>query len=232
MYNPDLSEIIHVKIREKLLIIICSHELNTLWIDNIKILDNYMKLQNFDVDYCGISNQDDFDNYKDIINFKYKIINNKQQFSKICDFITDYKSELNYVWYIKIRPDIKLLENINFSVLSENAINARARVYYGPQQIIYGISVNGKGCWEEINDCYYDNHEHDIILDDMLFIFHNNIILKNAFNKIDIPDYIIQSEWVQTITFNARWINLNVIGINLENTKYNAFSGNINININ
>jgi hypothetical protein len=64
----------------------------------------------------------------------------------------------------------------------------------------------------------------------MLFIFDNNIIKTHAFDKIDIPYNIIQSEWVQTITFNARQININVIGINLENTKYNASSGNININ--
>ena len=160
MYNITLSEITQTKIKTNLLIIICSHELNNIWIDNIKILDNYMKLQNINVDYCGISNQDDFDNYKDIINFKYKIINNNQQFSKICDFITDYKSELNYDWYMKIRPDIKLLENINFNVLSENAINARARVYYGPKQIKYGMSVNGEGCWNNSGDCYYDDYEH------------------------------------------------------------------------
>ena len=91
----------------KLLIIISSHELHINWSDNIKILNDYAKLLNIEVDYCGISNQDNFHNYEDIIKFKYKIINTKQQFSKLCDFITDYKSEMDYDWYMKIRPDMK-----------------------------------------------------------------------------------------------------------------------------
>ena len=49
-----------------------------------------------EVEYCGISYQDEFHNYESIISFKYKIINTKRQLSKICDFITDYKAELYY----------------------------------------------------------------------------------------------------------------------------------------
>ncbi len=107
----------------KLLIIICSNELDIKWCDNIKILDDYIKQnKNIQVDYCGISSNNDFHNYESIIKFKYKIINSKKQLTKICDFITDYKSKLNYDWYIKFRPDMKLLENINFNILSKTAI--------------------------------------------------------------------------------------------------------------
>jgi len=181
-----------------------------------------------DVDYCGISNNNDFHNYEVIIQFKYKIINTKMQFSKICDFITDYKAELNYDWYIKIRPDIKLLECINFNMLSTNAINARTRIYFGPQQIKYGMSINGKGPWKNIGDCHYAKNEDNIIIDDMFFIFHKNILQMGAFDKIKGDIY--ENEWVQTNIYNQRKIPLNVIGINLENTKYNAFSGDINNN--
>jgi hypothetical protein len=187
-----------------------------------------MKQHNIEVDYCGISNQDDFHNYETIISFKYKIINMKYQFSKICDFITDYTTELNYDWYMKIRPDIKLLENIHFDVLSENAIHARARVYHGPLHIKYGMSINGEGIWRNIGDCSYTDKEKEVILDDMLFIFHKNIISLCAFDKLNPENTESQNEWLQTSIWNNRNIPLSVIGIYLENTKYNTISGNVN----
>jgi len=211
----------------KLLIIIISHALDIKWNNNIKILNDYMNNTNIEVEYCGISNQDDFNNYESIIPFRYKIINTKLQNNKLCDFITDYKSELKYDWYMKIRPDVKLLENINFNIFSEYAINALARVYYGPKKIKYGMSVNGEGVWKNVGCCYYNDVEKDIILDNTLLFFHKNIININAFDKIDYPS---RDEWHQTQMFNERKIPLNVIGIYFENTKYNTFPGNINMN--
>ena len=186
-----------------------------------------MKKNGIEIEYCGISNQDDFHNYETIIQFKYKIINKKQQLDKICDFITEYNGKLDYDWYLKIRPHIKLLDTIEFDMLSEHAINARARVYNGPRKIKYGMSINGQGCWKNIGDCHYADIEHNIILDDMIYIFHKNIVQNNAFNKISITKH--QDEWEHTRVFNERNIKLNVIGINLCFTKYNAFSGNINM---
>jgi hypothetical protein len=210
----------------KLLVILCSHELNVKWCDNIKILNDYMMLTNMDVNYCGISNQDDFHNYESIISFKYKIINNKQQFSKICDFISDKRSEMNYEWYMKIRPDIKLLEQIVFNELPTDSINARARMYYGPKCIRYGMSINGEGIWKNIGECSFSVNEHHIILDDQIFIFHKNVIDAGGFNRIDFSDDI-ENEWRQTEIYNMRGIPLNVIGIYLELTKYNSFSGHL-----
>jgi hypothetical protein len=213
----------------KLLIIILSHEFDIKYCDNIKILNDYIhQNSNIQVDYCGISNQNDFHNYETIIQFKYKIINTKYQLSKICDFITDYKSELDYTWYIKTRPEIKLLENINFNILSENAINARARVYYGPSKIKYGMSV-GADCLEYLKESHYDSYEHDIILDDMFYIFHNNIVQKNGFNKLDHWMIHPQNEWTHTEIFNNRNINLNVIGIYIYMAKHYSTSGNVNM---
>lgn len=213
----------------KVLIIICSSSFDLNFLDNIRIFNDYMKSNNIEIDYCGISNQDDFSNYESIITFKYKIINTKHQFSKICDFITDYKCELDYDFYIKTRPEIKLLENINFNILSENAINARARVYNGPSHIKYGMSVNGEGCWATIGDCYYADSEHSIILDDQIYIFHKNIVQLNAFDKLDEQIAARQNEWLHTEIFNTRRIPLNVIGINACFTRNNTFSGNIHI---
>jgi hypothetical protein len=185
------------------------------------------KSNGIEFEYCGISNQNDFYIYETIIKFKYKIINTKKQLSKICDFITEYKSDLDYDWYMKIRPEVKLFDIDFFHMLSENAINARARVYNGPKKIKYGMSVNGEGCWENIGDCHYADSEHNIILDDIIYIFHKNIVEKNAFEKITPLQR--EAEWQQSSLFNERQIQLNVIGINLCLTKYNAFSGNINI---
>lgn len=213
----------------KLLVIICSHECSLKWSSNIEILNDYMKTLGMDVEYCGISNQDDFSNYESIITFQYKIISTKRQFTKICDFISDKKAELDHDWYMKIRPDMKLLENINMEALSENAINARARVYNGPRNIKYGMSVNGPGKWGNIGQCKYAEIERDIILDDNLFIFHRNTILLGAFEKIDPPLGVREVEWTQTKVFTDRNIPLHVIGINLENVKHRAFSGNVRV---
>jgi len=202
----------------KLLVLVCSHEMDPQWIDNIILLRDYMI--DMDVDYCGISNQDDFHHYESILSFKYKVINPKRQLIKVCDFISS--TELNYDWYMKIRPDVKLLEPIPFSILSENAINARARVYFGPRNIPYGMSINGEGIWKDVGDSHYDEEEHDIVLDSMLFLFHNN--LKKAFDPIQ-PEYDA-GEWEQALVFKERNIPVHVIGIHLENTKYNTFSGN------
>jgi len=185
----------------KLLIIISAAELSEKWCDNIKILNNYMQNNNMEIEYCGISNQDDFHNYETIIQFKYKIINTKLQFSKICDFITEYKSQLDYDWYMKIRPDMQLLDNIVFDMLSENAINARARTYYGPKKIKYGMAVNGEGIWKDIGDCYYADTESNVILDDQVYIFHKNTIQNNAFEKNTIL-YEYENEWIYTNVFN------------------------------
>jgi len=211
----------------KLLVVICAHEFNVKNCENIKILNDFMQgLINTKVDYCGISNIDDFHNYESIIQFKYKLVNTKRQFGKLCDFITDNKSELDYDWYIKFRPDVKLLTMFDFDTLSDKAINARARVYRGPKKIKYGMSINGQGCWINIGDYFYDETEKNVILDDMMFIFHHNIIKLGAFDKITHESFEY-AEWKLTSLYIQRNIELNVIGIHLENTKYRAISGDI-----
>jgi hypothetical protein len=91
--------------------------------ENIRILNKWLHLNRSDpvtIDYCGISNTNDFHNYADIITFKYQVVNTKRQFSKLCDFITEYKQELDYDWYIKFRPDMKLLDPIDMDILKYN----------------------------------------------------------------------------------------------------------------
>ena len=203
------------------------------FVENIKILNEYMNLSG-DVEYAGVSCKDDFNNYKNIINFKYKMINPKKQFNKMCDFITKYKEELNYDWFIKIRPNVKLLEPINFNSLINNSINGRARVYKGPKKIMYGISVGGIGYWEQHKEYSFNENELEIILDDQLYIFDKNVIINNGFYEIinytDEPEH----EWFHTNKWKERSMNLNVIGINMifmYSKDRIAYSGNINMNL-
>ena len=202
--------------------------MSTEHIANIQIIKDYMAQDNRVVDYCGLSSKDDFSNYESLIKFKYTMVNTKRQMTKVCDFITQYKSELNYDWYIKIRPDTKLLAPIDFSSLVENAVNARARVYKGPKRVKYGISVNGEGYWKNWGDCFYDEEEKEVILDDMVYIFDNKVIQANGFDTIEgeTPGY---DEWKQAKVWSSRKINVNVIGINLLNTKHSTQSGDVNM---
>jgi len=219
-----LNKIIEMKV----LVILCSDEFNIRDSENIKILKKCMDdLSDVNVHYCGISSNDDFSNYENIISFKYKIINNKRQLNKMCDFITEYKERFQYDWFIKIRPDIKIIEMFDFSILSDKAINARARVYNGPKSIKYGMSVNGKGIWKNIGDCNYCEYEKDIILDDMIYIFHNNVVKMDIFDKIHTNKR--ENEWLHTEIWKQRQICFNIIGINLVFTKNDTFSGDINI---
>lgn len=215
----------------KILIIIISHDFSKRWCNNIVIFKKYMQQISNNVEYAGICSIDEFHNYEDIISFQYKIINPKRQFSKICDFITEYKYELQqYDWFIKIRPEVFLFEKFQFHQLSSQAINARARHYVGPRKILYGSSIGGLGSM--INDYYmYDTYEHDIILDDHIFIFHKNIIDKHAFDKFIYDDETPENEYYQSNIWESRNIDFHVIGINMVMQKYNYYSGHIPKNL-
>jgi hypothetical protein len=211
----------------RILVMIVSHELRKEYLSNINILNEYLMKTNNQIDYCGISNQNDFGNYESAIEFKYKIINPKRQLSKVCDFISQYKNELEYDWYIKIRPDLCLLESINFDMLSTVAINARARKYRGPKHIKHGMSVNGEGVWKNIGDCFYSETEQEVILDDHLYIFHNNIITQGGFDAVE--ETHLENEWTHSHCWRTRLPAgaLNIIGIYTVFTRYMVYSGDL-----
>ena len=214
----------------KILVLVCSHDMNRGYLDNLLILHEHILSQEpHVVDYCAISNKDDFANMDNsTFEFKYKIVNPSMQLSKVCDFITDHKDTLSYDWYLKIRPDMKLLEPIIFTGLSSTAIHARARKYHGPLQIRYGMSVNGEGLWKHIGDCSLQPHETELILDDMMFLFHDSLIRKGAFESVHNQTEK-EHEWFQTMVWRSRGIPLQVLGINVLNTKYQAYSGDLNL---
>lgn len=216
----------------RLLVILASHEITSSHASNIEDLrDMLQSIPNLTVDWCGISNQDDFHTVEHLVSFRYKIVNTARQITKICDFISMVESELDYDWYMKTRPDIRIIEPFTFDSFSPTAINARARVYRGPKRIKYGMSINGEGRYANVGDCFYDEHEKEIVLDDMMFIFHDTVIRLGAFRPIPIgnarEDHI---EWVQSYIWNQRGIGMNVVGLYLENTTHGVFSGDVNMN--
>ena len=197
---------------KKILVIISNHEFNPNFSPNIVVLRDFMKQSGYEVEYAAICNSDDFKNYEDIITFKYKEVNPRKQFNKMCDFLTKYPG-LGYDWYVKIRPDIKLLEPLKFEDYSADAINSKARVYNGPKTIPNGLSIGGEGEWWDVQGHYsYSPQEHDIMLDDSIYIFTNKIIELGAFAPSE--DGKREDEWFHTDKWNERKIPLNVIGTN------------------
>lgn len=197
---------------KKILVIISNHEFNPNFSPNIVALRDFMKQSGYEVEYAAISNSDDFKNYEDIITFKYKEVNPRKQFNKMCDFLTKHPG-LGYDWYVKIRPDVKLLDPLKFEDYSADAINSKARVYNGPKTIPYGLSIGGEGDWWDVQGHYsYSPQEHDIIFDDSIYIFTNKMIELGAFAPSE--DGKREDEWFHTGKWNERKIPLNVIGTN------------------
>jgi len=217
----------------KILVILISNEMNNILLPNILNLKQYMdKLtDNINiVEYAGISSYDDFSNYENIIPFKYKMVCKQKQISKLNKFIND--NTLNYDWYIKIRPEVYLFDQIDYTKLQSSAINGRARKYVGNKKVKYGLSVGGEGEWSHIKDVIYSEEIENIELDDQLFIFDQYVIDSGAFENNDLFDYNIQNETTQTYLWNLKNIKLNVIGINMKldycNGKF-AYSGDLNL---
>jgi hypothetical protein len=199
----------------KILVILTSNKMDKLFIPNIINLKEKMEVLSFDneIDYAGISSENDFINYEEYITFKYKSINSKKQISKLNDFLSTCNLD-NYDWYIKIRPEVFLNETINLKNLLPNSINGRARKYQGTRKIKYGLSVGGKGPWSNIRDVRVNNKEI-IELDDQIFIFDNNVLKLGAFYNVNLNGYELQNETTQTGIWLSKRINLNVIGINM-----------------
>jgi len=220
------------------------------YINNIYKLQEDMK-HNYSqdiVDYACITSSGCNTNYANSIGFKYIEINTNMQLSKMCTFITKYKDQLNYDWFIKIRPEIQLVSKINIDTLSTDCIHARAREYRGPRKILFGNSVAGEGEFIGINESFYSDTEEIIALDDQIYLFHRNIIDMGAFVSCT-SDEILQycrrgsdilnweHEWTHSNCWKSRGIKLNVIGIDLMFTRNNEEgisynyrrSGNINI---
>lgn len=185
----------------KVLVIVCSRNITEDGISKITNFNTTLSTSGYNIEYCFITGEEC--NITHSLPVRYNIINNKMQLSKVCDFITNYKEQLNYDWYIKTRPEIILYEPIDFNQLCLTSINARARQYTGPRQVRYGISYP---------DYSYSDSETRCVLDDQIYIFSNHVIKQNAFNVLDIENKK-QDEWFHSEVWSNRGITKNVITI-------------------
>jgi hypothetical protein len=202
----------------KVLVIIISHEMNSSFLSNITILDKFMKDSGNTVDYAGISSTNDFGNFEGILEFKYKFICQDKQLTKLCKFITNFRNFLDYDWYLKTRPEIKLLDQIDFSQLDSTAMNARARNYKGPRYIKFGSSVPSNF---PAHMSIYSPVEEIVILDDQIYMFHNTLISKGCFDKVPmIENMFLENEWYHTEYWKSQNIPLKVVGIHVVFNKY------------
>jgi hypothetical protein len=226
-----------------LVILISGGDINP-YIQNIYTLKEFMSTNYGDdhIDYASITSSEVSNGCDEILKFTYKYVNSKMQLSKICDFITTYKDKLKYDWFIKIRPEIQLLEKINITDLSTDYIHARAREYIGPRQILFGNSVHGEGEHQTLNSSYYSDTEDIVALDDQIYIFHRNIIENGGFSSLsseELMNYYTKGneflpwhhEWTHSKCWKTRNIKLNVIGINMIFKRDGIFrkSGHINM---
>jgi hypothetical protein len=200
----------------KLLVLFVGHEMKPDFVNSIQFEGSH------EIEYGAISNQNDFEKLG--VPLKYRMINPKRQLGKVCDFFVLHPN-LPYDWVFKTRPDLEVLRPIDLAICTEHAINARARVYKGPRQIPFGMSIHGEGIWKDVApwDTQFHSEERDIVLDDQCYL-----IPKNAFSKFKfVTPKDHEHEWVHTETWKLFNIPLHVIGLSVKNTKWNTYSGNI-----
>lgn len=211
------------------------------YVINIQILNHYIQQlsKEYIVDIACISGRDDFENFDEILQFKYKVINPKKQLDKICDFVSECPE--SYDWYVKIRAEVILREQLDFSSFCKNSINARARVYNGPLSVKNGSAAGGQGYLDYIHAIHYSPELKEIILDDMLYIFHKNLVEKGGFRPITDEErgrkdwYFTslwnQHEWYHTAVWKSRGIPLNLVSLNVNfgHSSRHAFSADVNM---
>jgi|SaaInlV_165m_DNA_2_1040747.scaffolds.fasta_scaffold27372_1 hypothetical protein len=160
---------------------------------------NPLKHQNCTVNIAFVTSEQLYYDYEHILGkITHKFISDEPQYSKVCNLL-DIIGYDNYDWYIKLRPEIGILETINLDKLnrySKTAINSRIRHYMGPKiNIKYGVSISNEEFVKAQNgDKNLDNWNandfkyNDIKIcapDDQIYIFHKNIA-QQAFQKLNL----------------------------------------------
>jgi hypothetical protein len=208
--------------KESILIILSSDEMYPEFKPQMENLKKYIEhlSKKYSVDLAGISSKDDFSNYSDILDFKYKYVNTKRQISKLCDFISENKETLKYDWFFRTRPESEMVDfdTIDFSNLPKNAVSARAREYLGPFRGKHACSVGGEGEYIHIKECKYKDNKEKLVIDDTI-VFHRTVIDKGAFAPLSPEkeaDNIRQDEWLLTNMLVSRGIELNIIDIDVK----------------
>ena len=217
--------------KESILIILSTNEMYPEFKPQIETLRKYIDhlSKTYRVDLAGISSKDDFSNYADALDFKYKYINNKLQMSKICDFVSENRDTLKYDWYLRTRPDEEMMDfnTIDFQTLPKDAVSGRAREYSGPFKGKYSCSVGGEGSFSMVKECRFNEIQTNLILGSDVYVFHKTVIDSGGFSKLTQeeenwgPDgnRLRQDEWFFSHILTSRGIKLNIIGINTRFTR-------------
>jgi len=217
-------------LEESILIILSTKEMYPEFKAQAETLRKYIEhlSKTYRVDLAGISSKDDFSNYSDVLDFKYKYINPKLQVSKMCDFISENRDTLKYDWYLKTRPEVEIIDfdTIDFKNLPKDAVSARAREYIGPYKGKYSCSVGGEGEGSHsiIKACFFNKENKKLLLDDIVYIFHKTVIEAGGFSEITQeepprPDETGENEWYFTRILTTRSIKLNIVGIDMLFTR-------------
>lgn len=226
---------------QKILFMLTGLTMDERYLVNIHILNHYIKelSTRYIVDVACISGKDDFDSFHEILSFTYRVINPKKQLDKICDFVSECTEP--YDWYVKIRPEVQLLEQLDFSSFCPDSINTRTRVYNGPLSVKNGSSVGGAGYLDYIHATHYSPELKEIVVDDMLYIFSRRVVEKGGFAPITDEErgrrdwYFTslwnQHEWFHTAVWKSRQIPFHIIGLNVDfiHSGRHSFPGDVNV---
>ena len=107
----------------KVLVIFITYEIQNSMIRHIRHSKSYFESQKKkngweSLDFALVYTKDSpfLNKVRKTLSLKYLLKSNQRQLGKICEFIT--KDKLNYDWFIKTRPDIEHLQDIEFEELS------------------------------------------------------------------------------------------------------------------
>ena len=204
---------------QNILVIIVNDKYNTLFDTNLGTWATRLFPGN-NIDYAVVLSEYDEAKYDQIenalggIKIKYRVANAERQMHKLWRFVSGLGE--NYDWYVKIRPEIQLLDTLRLYSCVAGHLNGRARVYRGPKHVEYGMSVKGEGCWHFIQYDYSEcPTEQEVVMDDQMFIFDGTVVESGVFNDMDIhhTDF---PEREMTRLLNKHGVKLNVVGLNVK----------------
>jgi len=203
---------------KRVLVVIISHSYHSAFDANLRSWDKLFP--GTTTDYAAVlseNNKEDFINIERALGIplKYRMCVADKQIHKLWQFISS-NDLTEYDWFVKMRPEMRLLDTIPLSDCIPDKFNGRARVYRGPKHVKHGMSVMGPGCWGLIvSDYSYNEHEVEVVMDDQMFMFDRAVVSSGVFGEIDIQN----THWPEhnmTKILTKHGVQLSVIGLNVE----------------
>ena len=123
--------------KEKILLVFTNRNMVNNWNSLNSIRDKLINplKKYYTLDIATVTSNKYNDNFENILGkAKYKITCEKPVMSKLCKLFETINYD-DYNWYIKIRPELTLMENIDLNTIKKcckNSVNGRVRHYFGP----------------------------------------------------------------------------------------------------